>query len=194
MADLCSLSQDAVSQNEIDLNNNEFINNYLLVEDEVENKVNATIVVFKNSASSRLISLLNYLRATTRANFLVSALNTNVLIRAYPAENRYILLRKEISIGNSILDPLSPEFMGCSTRSPTAAVSFIRSNRPDLYSLHMESYEPSPFNEVIRGFFAGCTPLEGLLESTLDCLGSFECIESLMYNFPAISQVCMITV
>jgi len=194
LADLCWLSQDAVSQNEIDLNNNEFINNYLLVEDEVENKVNATIVVFKNSASSRLISLLNYLRATNRANFLVSALNTNVLIRASLAENRYILLRTEISIGNSILDPSSPQSMGCSTRSPTAAVSFIRTTLTDLFSLHMNSYEPSPFNEVISGFFAGCTPLDGLLESTLDCLGSVECVESLMYTFPAITQVCMITV
>ncbi|CAF4117366.1 unnamed protein product, partial [Adineta steineri] len=40
----------------------------------------------------------------------------------------------------------------------------------------------------IEGFFAGCTPLEGLLNSTLDCFYDIKCVQLLADYFPTLNQ------
>jgi hypothetical protein len=46
---------------------------------QVQLEVNAIIEAFRRSESIRINSFLNYLRTNTRANYVVSALNTNLL-------------------------------------------------------------------------------------------------------------------
>ena len=192
MADLCSLSQNVASQNKIDLDNNEFINSYLIPEVEIQYKINATVKFFENSTPTRIISFLNYLRATIRANYLVSALNTNFLIRDELWEYGYKLFRTEIFIKNSTANTMASELMGCRTGNPTAGIGLVPNSNKEPYSFHWLSYEPSLDATLVNGFFAGCTPLEGLFRSTLDCLHSIGCINLLKHYFPAIVSVCMI--
>ncbi|CAF1281000.1 unnamed protein product [Adineta steineri] len=40
----------------------------------------------------------------------------------------------------------------------------------------------------LEGFFAGCTPVEGLLVNTLDCLYDIKCVELLIDYFPTLNQ------
>lgn len=44
---------------------------------------------------------------------------------------------------------------------------------------------------MVNGFFTGCTSLESLLPSTLDCLYDIKCLEILLEYFPTLNQVCM---
>jgi hypothetical protein len=192
LASLCSLSEDSVYQNKDDLENDDFINSYLLPEVEIQSKVNATVEFFKNNASTRIISLVNYLRTTMRANYLVSGLNTNFLIEISNNGNDYALFRKKISIENAINSGLKTETVDCRTRNPLAPISFITIPDEKRYRFHYDTYLHTLHHIFVSGFFAGCTPLEALLQSTLDCLYSTECIQLLMHWFPNITQVCMI--
>ena len=42
---------------------------------------------------------------------------------------------------------------------------------------------------MVKGFSAGCTPLEALLPSTLDCLYHIQCLQLLFDYFPSLKQV-----
>ncbi|CAF1126765.1 unnamed protein product [Adineta steineri] len=196
LASLCSLSQDIVSQNLLDLDNNEFINNYLLSQEQVEDKVNGTIEFFKNSASSRIISFLNYLRTTTQADYLISALNTNYLIANEhhpsddPKRDNNILKSGETKYSNKSNDAsLDGQSMGCSNTNPTTTVSFSETSHVEKYYDRSTWTRPRPNVTVVSGFLTACTPLEAILQSTLDCLYIDKCLQFLMNYFPAISQM-----
>ena len=45
---------------------------------------------------------------------------------------------------------------------------------------------------MVDGFFAGCTTLEALLPSTLNCLYDIQCLLLLPDYFPNLNQVCSI--
>ncbi|CAF1144697.1 unnamed protein product [Adineta steineri] len=188
LADLCSLSEKIVFQNKNDLSNNELVTSDLLPDFRIHSKVNDTVQFFKNGASTRIIAFINYVRATIRANYLVSALNTNFLIEARNSSDGYKLLRTEVFIKNSSANFSRSEFIGCSTKTPTAAVSLFPLPIAQNYS-DMALYQPSAYTNLANGFFAACTPLEALLQSTLDCLYSIECVELLKNYFPAIALV-----
>ncbi|CAF1222349.1 unnamed protein product [Adineta steineri] len=188
LADLCSLSEKIVFQNKNDLSNNELVTSDLLPDFRIHSKVNDTVQFFKNGASTRIIAFMNYVRATIRANYLVSALNTNFLIEARNSSDGYKLLRTEVFIKNSSANFSRSEFIGCSTKTPTAAVSLFPLPIAQNYS-DMALYQPSAYTNLANGFFAACTPLEALLQSTLDCLYSIECVELLKNYFPAIALV-----
>ncbi|CAF3989604.1 unnamed protein product [Adineta steineri] len=180
---LCSLSQDLVSKNLFDLDNNEFINNYLLSQKQVEDKVNGTIEFFKNSASSRIISFLNYVRTTNQADYLISALNTNYLI----ANTNYKIIQimdptnKLISGETKYSDKsndasLNGQSMGCSNRNPTTTVGFSETSHVEKYYDRSTWTRPRRNATLVSGFFTACTPLEAILQSTLDCLYTVECL------------------
>ncbi|CAF1628741.1 unnamed protein product, partial [Adineta ricciae] len=73
LSNLCSYSKTTVLQSEIEFKIENFLNNILLTENELEDKVNVIIQSIQNSAKNRMISLLDYIRAMIRANYLVSA-------------------------------------------------------------------------------------------------------------------------
>ena len=155
--------------------------------------MNAIVEFFKNSASIQIISFLNYLRATIRANFLVSALNTNCLISVRDQIDDRTLYSGQILYIKITIDSSSKkEYIGCSNTNQVTAVGFLNiSNNPD-YTNHWSWSKPGPDNPLVSGFFTGCTPLEAILQSSLDCLYIIECLQLLMDKFPAINkQVCI---
>jgi hypothetical protein len=184
------LIQDTVSQNQIDLDINELFTINLLSEVQLQSQVNATVDSFKNSMVTRFVSFLNYLRISIRANFLVSALNTNLLINHNWGITNFIY-SSEIYYGSGSLFDGSyfSDSSGCGGSNPTSPAIFsslINVTPGDIYALWTP---PEPNSTFISGFFEGCTALEALLQSSLDCLYDTECLQLMVDYFPALNQV-----
>jgi hypothetical protein len=191
LASFCSLCQDTVLQNQITIDNNEFVTISLLPEVQVQSDVNTTVEFLKSSASSGIISFLNYLRITTQANNLISALNTNAIIE--------IVLTGNDAFIDGFSTSYAPYFsssqrtdsrISCSYGNPIVTAGFYSSL--SLGQSREVWYLPSPNSTLVNGFFGGCTALESLLPSTLDCLYDIICLELLFNNIPALNQVCLI--
>ncbi|CAF4167289.1 unnamed protein product, partial [Adineta steineri] len=77
----------------------------------------------------------------------------------------------------------------CETDNPVVTTTFTLYSGK-LFTIDMrkelKQWVGSPY---IEGFFAGCTPLEGLLESTLDCLYDMKCVQLLIDNFPTLNRL-----
>jgi hypothetical protein len=153
--------------------------------------VNAISEFFNSSASTQIISFLNYLRATIRANFVVSALNTNFLIKLHSYDPGYLILHSgEIRYINiNVNVSTQKEYIGCSNTNLTTAVGFLNILNDSIYFLHSLWYKPGQDKPLVTGFFTGCTPLDAILQSSLDCLYIIECLQLLMDKFPAIKEV-----
>ncbi|CAF1477595.1 unnamed protein product [Adineta ricciae] len=187
LADLCSFSQDAILQNQHDLDNNELVTLYLLHQSQVHSEVNAMIDLFESTLTSRINSFLSYLRITTRANYLVSALNTNFLI-LYQKEVD-IKVGGAVTFGSwSITGKDDSAYAPCSTENPTSATSFISLSWEPAFFDHARWEEPPAYLSPINGFFAACTPFEAILKSTLNCLYDATCIQLLSDHFPRLSR------
>ncbi|CAF4541857.1 unnamed protein product [Rotaria sp. Silwood2] len=192
LASLCSLSQNSVFQNQINLDNNEFVTIYLLSELQVQSEVNATVQFFKNSASTRINSFVNYLRTITQANYLVSALNTNLVVEISGIETVYLAMGIEIIYYEDNGGGYVLEYMqSCGNGNPTSRAIFDESSNNSKRFYYISWSDPMSNSTFVNGFFAGCTPFEALLRSKLDCLYDIKCLQLLINYFPALKQVCI---
>lgn len=162
---------------------------YLVHQSKIYAEVNTTIESFKNSLSSRILSFINYFRIVIQSNNIITALNTNVIFAVSPYNGNIVSL---LFFANYYLmhDGLF-EVFNCGTRYFTrpATLTFYS---PQWYILARISYFPSSFfpnSTNVNGFFTGCSPLEALLNSTLDCLYEIDCLQLLRNFFPTIQQV-----
>jgi len=153
--------------------------------------VNAIVEFFNSSASTQIISFLNYFRATIRANFVVSALNTNFLIEVRDSNGILLILHSgEIQYINvTVNGSTTIEHIGCRISNPTTTVGFLNISNDSYYIRHLKWYQSGQDSTLVTGFFTGCTPLEAILQSSLDCLYIIECLQLLMDKFPAIKKV-----
>ncbi|CAF1032157.1 unnamed protein product [Adineta steineri] len=185
LSDFCSISQDTIFQIENDVGNNDFVTTYLLNDTRIHFEVNSTTESFKNSASARIIMFLNYLRTTVRENYLVSALNTNLITGISSNSNNMIhvatfLVYYKSASGNSV---------SCNQGNPTSAATLNPLLNGSLTVNRIPRFESMPNSTIVSGFFAACTPLEALLQSTLDCLYENECLQLLSDYFPALNHM-----
>ncbi|UJR29678.1 hypothetical protein I4U23_017226 [Adineta vaga] len=191
LASLCSISQDATLQNQIDLDNNEFVSIYLLSEDKIRSEVDATIKLSRNSISTQINSFLSYIKITTRANYLISALNTNAVVGVVGDGVNYVINRFQTFADNETADA-----SGMNTITTCGSTNLIKSagfytlpnNKPDIPKYFFTLID---YNAIVTidGFFAGCTPFEGLLPSTLNCLYDIKCLMLLFDYFPILNQM-----
>ncbi|CAF0945271.1 unnamed protein product [Adineta steineri] len=199
LSSLCSISQDTALQNQKDFSNSEFVTINLLHKVQFQSEVNGIIEFFKNSTSSQILTILNYLRTTTRANYLLSALNTNAAIATYSDEDKYEFLGVVTAYDSSstAYDPSNldgvwrkAEQLLCSIQNPIGAAGFFKVSSKIVIDFREIWYANTAENvPLINGFFGSCTPLEGLLSSTLACLYDIKCIHLLIDYFPAIKQI-----
>ncbi|CAF1013972.1 unnamed protein product [Adineta ricciae] len=190
LADLCSISNDTVSQSQIDFNNDEYLTIHLQSVERLQLEVNATLNLIKNSISTQIISFLNYLRVYFRGNYIVSALNTNLVFGSDYLKNQYNIhqLQTQFTEDTTIF-VTTPETLMCGTQNPVSPTSF--SSRSGVIGLFVMAgwSRPSSNTTLVDGFFTGCTPLEALLPSTLDCLYDIKCIEILINYFPDLNKL-----
>jgi hypothetical protein len=194
LANFCSFSQAAISQNQLDLENNDFVTIYLLHQSQVQSEVDGTIDLSQKVLTTRMNSFLNYLRITTRANYLVSSLNTNFLVQAL-TNNDYIYIVGGMVVYGSWSETGEDisSYTSCSTGNPTSSTSLLSDSNPDTeyVTKRLRWEEPPPNFLLVNGFFAACTPLEALLQSTLDCLYNINCLQLLSDDFSHLNQVGM---
>ena len=215
----------------------ELVTTSLVSEVEIQSTVNTIAEFFKNTASTQIVIFLNYIRNSIQANFIISALNTNMLStitkkkgdvanvpgsdetrrrkREYNQEaseahqtitspkSRFaralslnsggygVFRAQTLYFANPSLDASNVESVPCGKGNPISAAGFFSTSTKKSIRTHVRWALPSANSEVVNGFFGGCTPLEALLPSTLNCLYEIECLQLLSKYFPALQQVCM---
>ena len=160
----------------------------------MRSEVITAIELLKSRVSTQIISFLKYLRITTRANYLISALNTNAVIGMFMrGEQQYVAWETWTAYIHYDNNPKETYLMICNNGDLVKPVGFLSVSHTTKYTFHQEWYARNvSIAANVSGFFGGCIPLEALLSSTLDCLYDIKCIELLIDYFPALNQVCMI--
>ncbi|UJR24406.1 hypothetical protein I4U23_005783 [Adineta vaga] len=183
LSNLCSYSKDTISQVQNDLNNTELVSVDLMSEEKIRNEIDAIVELLRDNVASHIRSSLTYLKIINQANYLITSLNTKVII-SYDSSIRE-------TIGQWITDTDTSFELEWNTpacidivKIPIRNATFIRTTPPSLVS-----FEPLLHFAIINGFFASCTTLEALLPSTLDCLYDINCIELLIEYFPSLIQM-----
>ncbi|CAF1682640.1 unnamed protein product, partial [Adineta ricciae] len=185
LSSFCSFSKEIISQTQNEINNNELITLHLLSFEQFQTEVNERIEYFKNSSASRMITFLNYLKNTNNKHYFVSALNTNLVVQTgYYEQNgdRYFKAR-EVKYDDAE-DGMTCNEDSLITRvvlNPLPYQSIPYSIRHQIKSL--------PNSIIVNGFLTGCTPLEALLQSKLDCLYEVKCLQLLVNYFPKLTEV-----
>ncbi|CAF1018049.1 unnamed protein product [Adineta steineri] len=185
LSNFCSIAEDAVFHIENDVGNNDFITTYLLTDTQIQLEVNSTTESFKNSASARITMFLNYLRTTIRENYLVSALNTNLIMKICPDCFDVVRPLAFPVMYNST----NGGFVSCNQGNPTSVATLNPLLNDSVTLERIRKFESMPNSTIVSGFFAACTPLEALLQSTLDCLYEIECLHLLFGYFPALNHM-----
>lgn len=170
------------------MSNDELVSIYLLSDTQVQSEVAAGAELVQNSLSTRIMSFLDYLRITTQANRLVTALNTNFLIiTMYTSNYKNIhVASRQVSYTPSSYGRNSTQLLYCGVDNPVDVVTFSDTSLEGDADLLDDWNTDYPGAEEVDGFFTGCTPLEALLQSTLDCLYEVQCLQLISKNFPAV--------
>ncbi|CAF4171623.1 unnamed protein product, partial [Adineta steineri] len=134
----------------------------------------------------------------TQSNSLISALNTNAHLSITEEDNETFYLARSPTVyyrKNMPLFVYTAEIYSCNLVNSLVPSGFysIPYGFSDLFD---DEYWPdtlfsqtSPnISDVVDGFLSGCTPFDGLLASTLDCLYSNQCLEQLIDYFPNLNQ------
>ncbi|CAF1563845.1 unnamed protein product [Adineta ricciae] len=180
----CSQSNEIISQIQLDINNTELVTLYLLSKKQIEIKIDGIVEYLRNSSSSRMITFLNYLRNTIQTRYFISALNTNLVFSTQFRTDHFtrLLAYHVTQSGNNKLQSCSKDRLFINaTLSPKSHELINATRRSDL--------EPLPNSTIVNGFYAGCTPLEVLLSSTLHCLYQASCLQLLFDYFPLLQQI-----
>lgn len=155
-------------------------------EAQVRLELSGIIDIQRTNAISRITSFLNYLRATIQGNYLVTGLGTNWL-----TEIVYLDGIIEGTAGKSVVYPTFPlYYLFCSSSSLLIAATLPPLSSSSISYSRRIQMKALPNSTIVKGFYTGCTPLEALLQSTLDCLYETECLLFLTNYFPDLNQVC----
>ncbi len=124
MAQFCSLSKDTIFQNQLNLDNNEFVSVDLLPEESVRSEIMATVQLFKNNSIVRIISFINYFRIITQTNYFVSAINTNLMVRIRGDWPNYIPVGRWMQFNKDHNNPTRFE-KSCGNSNPNLPSGFF---------------------------------------------------------------------
>ena len=158
----------------------------LLPEEEVKSKVKTIADSVRDSASTRLISFVNYINTNTRSNGFISALNMNTRVAITLSEDRYLARYFPTTYYDFSLDLPALECANAYVLMP--AVFFSTANHPN-HTTQGSCFSPDPNYEFVAGFVAACTPLESFLVSALECLHDTDCLRLLLQHFPSPHRV-----
>ncbi|CAF4149603.1 unnamed protein product, partial [Adineta steineri] len=134
---------------------------------------------------------LNYLRTTVRENYLVSALNTNLITGISSNSNNMV----RVAAFPVHYKSASKNIVYCNQNNPISAATLNPLFNGSVILERIREFESMPNSTIVSGFFAACTPLEALLQSTLDCLYEIECSIIVLLLFNSLStQAATVTI
>ncbi|CAF1022237.1 unnamed protein product [Adineta steineri] len=197
LADFCSICQKTVFESLTDLMNEQLVTVQLLSEDQVRSQILANIDLIKSSIPAQIESIVKLLQITTQSNSLTSALNTNMhaITGLADAQTPYIDPFSTHFYDENKTTALNSYAQTCNIVSGTAFAGFYSLSPLDSINNHFlwplyYPYLPNKIfpNATVDGFFSACTPLDGLLVSTLDCLYSSTCLKNFADYFPDLNQ------
>ncbi|CAF1606348.1 unnamed protein product [Adineta ricciae] len=184
LSKFCSLSNEMIAQIQTDIANTDLISIELGFEMEIRKAVDGFIKSKRQSVSDQMISFLNYLRTTTQGYFLVTALGTNLILGLGTPD--YVKLRMyEAPVTFLDADGLRRT---CAVESPMVPAALPRVPSELICTYDRSTMTLMSDSTVVQGFLVGCTPLESLLASKLDCLYNSQCIQLLFDYFPDLNR------
>ncbi|CAF3959134.1 unnamed protein product, partial [Adineta steineri] len=197
LADFCSICQKTVFESLTDLMNEQLVTVQLLSEDQVRSQILANIDLIKSSIPAQIESIVKLLQITTQSNSIVSALNTNAYVVTDLSNAQIPYIHPYSTQFYNENSSYQLNFFGqtCNVVSGIAFSGFYSLSMYDSTNNHLQwplyyPYLPNKIipNVTVDGFFSACTPLDGLLVSTLDCLYSKTCLKNFADYFPDLNQ------
>ncbi|CAF1661773.1 unnamed protein product, partial [Adineta ricciae] len=161
LADLCSMSMNTVLQTQQDFDDDEITTINVLPEDQIQAEMSVAIDVVKSSISTQIVSFINYVRVYVRANFIGSALNTNIMFSSYLPYDQYMAtqyiiyqLQTQYTPDTSVY-PTTIDTMMCGSQNPTTPTAFFPIlNTTKVYDRAMWT-KPATNSTLVNGFFTG---------------------------------------
>ncbi|CAF1116554.1 unnamed protein product [Adineta ricciae] len=197
LAAFCILAQEMISQVLTDIDHQQLVSIELLTNDNVQSQVAENIKLMRANTYVQMSSSLTFMRIIARSNSLISALNTNAHFSITAMDNETFLLAIDSTVyyrKNMPMFVYTKGIYSCNLVNSIVPTGFysIPYGARNIY----DNYWPdtplssTSFNisNVIDGYFSGCTVLDGLFVSTLDCLYSPQCLEQLTSYFPDLNQ------
>ena len=161
---LCSTASQSVDYSLSHFLSSNFITDRIISKNQFENQINATLNHLERTIADEFIQTLQLIRTTSQGNGLINVFSSNWY---------FTLNRNDPDL--SILDT-RPVNYGNSTCS--CATSPLCSSPALLF------YQNASILFIIEGIRFGCTILESLLQSSLKCFYSSECLSMLLNNMP----------
>lgn len=173
----------------MNINSNELITIYLVSEQKIQSEVNSTIQSLKSSLLTRTISLIDYFRIVTQSNNFVSSLNTNARLYILWEDPSIYNIAYFAQYTHDFYTYMEGEAISCGIVHSTAPAVLYLSPTDEHYEMGYLWLEPTQYATFVDGFYAGCSPFEALLKSTLHCLYEVDCLQLLNDYFPSLNQV-----
>ena len=152
----------------------------------------------RTSIPVQVTRVLRFLQISTRSNFLISALQTNMVfaITSYNGRVIYYLSDATYFYDQNVSYADALVRSSCRLKSSLVPAGFYSLPLYESAVRHVNWPNRPPFFEplasaTVDGFFGGCNVLDALLASTLDCLYNITCLTNLVDYFPGLSQVMM---
>ncbi|CAF1303056.1 unnamed protein product [Adineta steineri] len=149
LAALCNLVNDFVNDAKQQYLVASIISTLMIDFDLFEKDTNASLIEFQSTLPNSFLNSLQIIRGLTQGNGFVSAYSTN-----------WYYVTKNINEGSMLY--LKPQYYGSDMCNCATSSTCTQSSTP-----------------YIKGYLVGCTPLESLLQSTLECLYEESCIDLL---------------
>ncbi|CAF1375969.1 unnamed protein product [Adineta steineri] len=146
---LCNLTKDFVSDAQQQYLASSVVSTYLTDFDLFETETNTSLVNFRMTLPNSFVNSLQLVRGLIQGNGLVSAYSTNW----YPFTHNIV------KFGTIYFKPQYYGSDGCNCATSATCTQ--------------------PSTPFIQGYLVGCTPLESLLQSTLECFYEQSCVDLL---------------
>ncbi|CAF3582183.1 unnamed protein product, partial [Adineta steineri] len=146
---LCNLAKDFVTDAQQQYLASSLVSTYISDFDLFETETNTSLANFRTTLPNSFVNSLQMIRGLMQGNGLVSAYSTN-----------WYYITNRIAINAMLF--LKPQYYG---RDRCNCATSATCTQPS-----------TPF---IQGYLVGCTPLESLLQSTIECLYEQTCVDLL---------------
>ena len=175
----------------MDFDDDEYTTTQLFPQEQMQSELNVAVDVIQNAIYTQIVSFLNYIRAYSRSSYIASTLNTNAMFSTYLTDDTqygiYQLQTQYTADTTIFSQSVNSEL--CSIQNPTTPTGFFPISNITAVFIRAGWADPAANSTLVNGFFTGCTSLEALLVSTLDCLYNSQCIQTLANYFPPLTQV-----